>query len=62
MIPLITYICLTFYPPPEPITSTTPWHDQRVIQIDHEPTEFEIQDEWQRRNIRIMENSTDADR
>ena len=59
MIPLVTYICLTFWPPPESVLSDEPWHEQRTWLIDHEPSEDEIEHEWLRRQIRILEVTPD---
>ena len=49
MIPLISYICLTFYPPPESVLSNHPWHEQRIEYIETEPSIEEIEREIERR-------------
>lgn len=60
MIPLITYICLTWMPV-EDITSQTPWHEQRIELIESEPTLEDL--EWQIREREIMDsfNRVEAD-
>jgi hypothetical protein len=59
MIPLVSIIALTFWPPPESVLSDTPWHQQRTILIDREPSETDIDLDLEikhyKRTLRIME-------
>lgn len=59
MIPLVSIIALTFWPPPESVLSDTPWHQQRVILIDQEPSEddvdLDLEIKHYRQRLRIME-------
>jgi hypothetical protein len=54
LIVLIQIIALVFLPV-EPITSTTPWHEEKVEYIEQEPCIEEIEKELNRKRIRIME-------
>jgi hypothetical protein len=59
MIPLISIIALTFWPPPESVLSSTPWHEQKIILITQEPSEqdidLDLEIQWYRRHLRIMQ-------
>jgi hypothetical protein len=59
MIALVSIIALTFWPPPESVLSDRPWHEQKVILIDQEPTEenidLDLEIQWYRRHLRLME-------
>lgn len=59
MTPLISIICLTFFPPPESVLSSTPWHLQKIILITREPDEEDINLDLEihhyRQRLRIME-------
>jgi hypothetical protein len=59
MIALVSIIALTFWPPPESVLSSTPWHEQKIILIDREPSEADIDLDLEirhyRKTLRIME-------
>lgn len=59
MIAMVSIICLTFFPPPESVLSDTPWEQQRIILIDREPSEADIDLDLEirhyRKTLRIME-------
>jgi hypothetical protein len=59
MIPLVSIIALTFWPPPESVLSSTPWHEQKIILIDREPDEADIDLDLEirhyRKTLKIME-------
>lgn len=63
MIAMVSIICLTFFPPPESVLSDTPWHQQRTILIDQEPSEADIDLDLEirhyRKTLRIMELQDD---
>jgi hypothetical protein len=50
---------LTFWPPPESVLSDTPWEQQRVILIEQEPTEenidLDLEIRHYRKTLRLME-------
>ncbi len=52
MIPLIHIIALVFMPY-EPVTSTVHWYDEKVIEIEKEPTLDDI--EWDIRKRELQE-------
>lgn len=59
MIALVQIIALVFMPA-LPVTSTTPWHEERIEEIDAEPTLEEIERQLRPR-YRILEvNPEDA--
>jgi hypothetical protein len=59
MIALVSIIALTFWPPPESVLSDTPWEQQRVILIEQEPTEenidLDLEIRHYRKTLRLME-------
>lgn len=60
MIPMIQIIALVFLPA-LPITSTTPWHEERIELIEEEPDLEDIEKQLTRKRLRIMEiNPEDA--
>ena len=64
MITLVSIIALTFWPPPESVLSDTPWHQQKIILITREPDEedinLDLEINYYRRHLRIMELNTEC--